>query len=122
MQAVQQQQKLPREKKLSADKYHLLKLDERKRNMKSKSGLIRVLAVVFALVLSISLVSCVKDEDLDSVKNNVSKTQENVNQLQTDVAGLKKSLETIASEIKKTANDAATKAAFESAKKNRPSM
>lgn len=116
MQAVQQQQKLPREKKLSADKYHLLKLDERKRNMKSKFGLIRVLAVVFALVLSISLVSCVKDEDLDSVKNNVSKTQENVNQLQTDVAGLKKSLETIASEIKKTANDAATKAAFESAK------
>lgn len=116
MQAVQQQQKLPREKKLSADKYHLLKLDERKRNMKSKFGLIRVLAVVFALVLSISLVSCVKDEDLDSVKNNVSKTQENVNQLQTDVAGLKKSLETIASEIKKTADDAATKAAFESAK------
>ena len=116
MQAVQQQQKLPREKKLSADKYHLLKLDERKRNMKSKFGLIRVLAVVFALVLSISLVSCVKDEDLDSVKNNVSKTQENVNQLQTDVAELKKSLETIASEIKKTADDAATKAAFESAK------
>ena len=116
MQAVHQQQKLPGEKKLSADKYHLLKLDERKRNMKSKFGLIRVLAIVFALVLSISLVSCVKDEDLDNVKNDAGKTQENVNQLQTDVSELKKSLETVASEIKKTADDAATKAAFESAK------
>ena len=116
MQAVQQQQKLPEGKKLSADKYHLLKLDERKRNMKSKFGLIRVLAVVFALVLSISLVSCVKDEDLDSVKADAGKTQENVNQLQTDVSALKKSLETIATELKKTADDAATKAAFENAK------
>lgn len=84
--------------------------------MKNKFGLIRVLAVVFALVLSISLVSCVKDEDFDAVKTGADKTQENVNQLQADIATLQKSLETITSELKNTADAAATKAALEEAK------
>lgn len=115
MQAVQKQQKLPRDKKLSADKYHLLKLDERKRNMKSKFGLIRVLVVVFALVLSISLVSCVKDEDLDNVKNDAGKTQENVTQLQTDVKALQDKLVALTSEVKATTEAAATKASLDAA-------
>lgn len=115
MQAVQKQQKLPRDKKLSADKYHLLKSDERKRNMKSKFGFIRVLAVVFALVLSISLVSCVKDEDLDSVKTDAGKTQENVNQLQTDTKALQDKLDALTTEVKALTDTAATKSALEDA-------
>lgn len=117
MQAVQKQQKLPRDKKLSADKYHLLKSDERKRNMKSKFGLIRVLAVVFALVLSISLVSCVKDEDLDSVKTDAGKTQENVNQLQTGVKELQDKLSALTNDVKALTDTAATKSALEDALK-----
>ena len=83
--------------------------------MKSKFGFIRVLAVAFALVLSISLVSCVKDEDLNTVKTDAGKTQENVDQLQTSVKALQDKLDALTGEVKTLTDTAATQAALKEA-------